>query len=134
QHNRSAPRPGANRSRPVSARRAAMKICRRKNLWWALMLLPFLASRPNAAPTYSSWSDPVNIGPTINTTYNETAPTVSKDGLSLYFSSNRPCGEGDAVLDLNVWVARRASSAAPWNSPECLEINVDGFEDSAAAF
>jgi WD40 repeat protein len=87
-----------------------------------------------AAPHFSQWSEPVNLGPTINSPFAETAPTLSKDGRSLYFSSTRPCGAGDATLDLNIWVARRNSTEESWNPPECLEINVDGFEDSAAAF
>jgi hypothetical protein len=100
----------------------------------ALLLVPTLLPRALGAPPYSNWSTPVNLGATINSSFIETAPTLSKDGLSLYFSSNRPCGDGDAVLDLNIWVARHASPEAPWDTPECLAINVDGFEDSAAAF
>ena len=34
----------------------------------------------------------------------------------------------------NIWVAHRNSKDGPWGAPECLQINVDGFEDSAAAF
>lgn len=104
------------------------------NVLPAFLVVPLLLSGLIAAPHYSPWSEPVNLGSTINSTFNETAPTLSKDGLSLYFSSNRPCGEGDAVLDLNIWVARRSSPDASWDPPECLQINVDGFEDSAAAF
>lgn len=100
----------------------------------AFVLIPPLLSRPVAAPHYSRWSEPLNLGATINSSYAETAPTLSKDGLSLYFSSTRPCGESDAVLDLNIWVARRISTDAPWNLPECLALNVDEYEDSAAAF
>jgi WD40 repeat protein len=99
----------------------------------ALLASP-LAPPTMGAPRYSNWSAPVNLGATINSSFNETAPTLSKNGLSLYFTSNRPCGEGDVVLDLNIWVAHRRSSERPWDAPECLAINLDGFEDSAAAF
>ncbi len=34
------------------------------------------------------WSKPANLGPTINTFYNERFPFLTKDGLTLYFSSN----------------------------------------------
>ena len=104
------------------------------NVLPALLVVPLLLSGLIAAPHYSPWSEPANLGSTINTTFNETAPTLSKDGLSLYFSSNRPCGEGVAVLDLNIWVARRCSPEASGDRRECLQINVDGFEDSAPAF
>jgi hypothetical protein len=100
----------------------------------AFIAVSLLLPRLSAAPHYSVWSEPINLGATINSSFNETAATLAKDGLSLYFSSNRPCGEGDVVVDLNIWVAHRSSPDAPWNPPECLEINVDGFEDSAAAF
>jgi hypothetical protein len=100
---------------------------------FALSLVPPLAPWTAGGPRYSNWAEPENLGATINSSFNETAPTLSRDGLSLYFSSNRPCGDGDAVLDLNIWVARRGSPEAPWDAPECLLINLDGLEDSAAA-
>ena len=34
------------------------------------------------------WSDPFNVGAPINTKYDEDAPFISVDGVSLYFSSN----------------------------------------------
>lgn len=36
-----------------------------------------------------TWSAPRNLGPNINTAFNETGPTMSFDGQSLFFSSNR---------------------------------------------
>lgn len=100
----------------------------------ASLSLPMLLFQTSAAPRYSPWSDPVNLGATINSAFIETSPTLSKNGLSLYCSSNRPCGAGDGVLDLNIWVARRSSTEAVWDPPQCLAVNIDGFEDSAAAF
>jgi hypothetical protein len=87
-----------------------------------------LTTDPLARPRYSPWSTPINIGPPINSSFAETGATLSKHGLSLYFSSNRPCDEGDAVLDFNLWVARRSSTKAPWGEPECLLINADARE------
>ncbi|MDQ3108377.1 MAG: OmpA family protein [Bacteroidota bacterium] len=34
------------------------------------------------------WSKPTNLGPTINTKYEEDAPAILADGLTLYFASN----------------------------------------------
>src|SRR5688572_8090143 len=82
-------------------------------------------SRPLALPRYSAWSAAVNLGFPINSPFTETGATLSKHGLSLYFSSNRPCDEGDAVADFNLWVAHRSSPEAPWGQPECLLINTD---------
>lgn len=36
----------------------------------------------------NKWSDPINLGPEINTEYDEDAPFLSFDGKTLYFSSN----------------------------------------------
>lgn len=35
-----------------------------------------------------TWSQPINLGPTINTDQNETAPFMHPDGVTLYFCSN----------------------------------------------
>jgi hypothetical protein len=66
--------------------------------------------------TGSEWSAPVNLGSTINTSFNEQGPNLSKDGLSLYFGSDRPGGLGS----FDLWVARRACSDCPWEAPENL--------------
>ena len=53
---------------------------------------------------------PTNLGPSINSVHAEGEPYISADGLSLYFSSNRPDGFGAA----DIWVSRRASISEPW--------------------
>ena len=40
-----------------------------------------------------TWEEPVNLGPKVNTTYNELFPFLSKEG-KLYFSSSQPNGYG----------------------------------------
>lgn len=42
------------------------------------------------------WSDPVNLGPSVNSASSETRPSLSCDGHTLYFGSNKPGGEGDS--------------------------------------
>src|SRR6059036_575878 len=54
----------------------------------------------------SEWSTPVNLGSAINTTFNEQGPNLSKDGLSLYFGSDRPGGLGS----FDLWVERTKRS------------------------
>lgn len=44
-----------------------------------------------------AWSDPVNLGPTVNSSSAETRPWISADGRTLYFGSNRPGSEPDPV-------------------------------------
>ncbi len=48
--------------------------------------------------TPTGWSDPQNLGDNINTSYWESAPSLSPDKRALYFSSNRPNGFGGADL------------------------------------
>jgi len=50
------------------------------------------------ASTADDWSNPVNLGPAVNgvATSSETRPSLSWDGTTLYFGSNRAGGEGDA--------------------------------------
>src|SRR3989442_505355 len=61
----------------------------------------------------SEWSEPVNLGPVVNSTAGDNNPTLSPDGLSLYFASDRPGGLGGT----DIWVARRASPDSPWEAP-----------------
>jgi hypothetical protein len=57
-----------------------------------------------ASERFSDWSQPVNLGDSVNTAATENTPEISKDGLSLYFGSPRPGGSGSNDL----WVAHRA--------------------------
>jgi hypothetical protein len=92
----------------------------------AVALLAPLAFYPTAAPNFSDWSAPVNLGSTINTASNEQGPTLSKDGLSLYFGSDRPEGLGG----FDIWVSQRACSDCPWETPVNLGavVNTASFE------
>jgi len=76
---------------------------------------------------FGPWSTAVNLGPVINTQYNETHPAISKNGLSLYITSNRPGGvNGQTFTGFNeIWVSQRDSIDAPWKAP----VNLDAFND-----
>ncbi len=93
----------------------------------------------NHTANFSAWSEPVNLGPTINTPFNEQQSALSKDGLTLYFASNRPEGPDDAALDQNIWVSRRACTetddpACAWQPPVKLAppVNTE-FNDAGPA-
>jgi beta-lactamase regulating signal transducer with metallopeptidase domain len=68
------------------------------------------------ATTNDDWSEPVNLGPTFNTSSDDNGPSISTDGLELYFSSNHPRGFGDYDL----YVSTRATKDAPWGEPSNL--------------
>ncbi len=64
----------------------------------------------------SEWSAPVNVE-AINSTFNEQAPSLSPDGLSLYFGSNRPRAGGSTDTDL--WVSHWSCTGVDchWGTP-----------------
>jgi hypothetical protein len=78
----------------------------------------------------SDWSEPVNLGPAINTSFNEQQAMLSKDGLTLYFASNRPGTPGSTLAD--IWVAHRACLHCPWESPVNLGAPVNTAVSEAA--
>jgi Tol biopolymer transport system component len=55
----------------------------------------------------------VNLGAPINSVSNDNSPALSADGLSLYFSSDRPDGFGA----VDIWVSHRATPESPWEAP-----------------
>jgi hypothetical protein len=50
------------------------------------------------------WQPPVNLGSTVNSTAGDASPSISSNGLELYFDSGRPGGQGSA----DIWVTTRA--------------------------
>jgi Tol biopolymer transport system component len=79
------------------------------------------------------WETPVNLGPTVNTSYDDGGSCISADGLTLFFHSNRPFGVG--WWDL--WMTTRASLSDPWQTPVNLGPTVnssyfDGGPDISA--
>lgn len=84
-----------------------------------------------ASARYSEWSPPVNLGPNVNSPFDESTPALSPDGLSLYFYSNRPGGLGGS---LDLWVSRRASPDAPWGAAENLGPTVNSSVAEAAPY
>ena len=69
-----------------------------------------------AAFANSEWSEPVNLGPPINSPAQEQNPTLSNGGLSIYFVSNRTDLPG-ALGANDIWVSRRACVDCPWETP-----------------
>jgi hypothetical protein len=93
----------------------------------AISLTPAWAS----AQKFSDWSAPVNLGPVINSGLNNQHPAISKDGLSLYYSSDRIGTLGG----LDIWVSQRASTDEPWGGPQNLGPNINSSgRDLAPAF
>ena len=74
---------------------------------------------------FGPWSAPINLGRVVNTSFNDNHPAISKNGLSLYITSNRPGGVNgeNSTGFLEIWVSQRASLDAGWGAP----VNLDAF-------
>jgi outer membrane protein OmpA-like peptidoglycan-associated protein/tetratricopeptide (TPR) repeat protein len=74
-----------------------------------------------------SWSRPENLGQPVNSNKWESQPSISSDGNTLYFSSNRAGGKGGS----DIWVTQLAPNGV-WSEPRNLgdSINTDGAEET----
>ena len=70
-----------------------------------------------------SFGKPTNLGPLINSSATEQGPAISRDGLEMFFYSERPGGLGD----LDIWQSKRSSLDAPFGKP----INLGPLVNSA---
>jgi len=72
------------------------------------------------------WTRPRNLGAPINTAAWETQPSISADGRTLYFVSNRNGGKGG----MDIWTSTLDNNGN-WSNPVNLEeINTSGNESS----
>jgi len=71
-----------------------------------------VSSPAMAGAQYSDWSTPVNLE-AVNSKSNEQNAQLTKNGLAIYFTSDRTGGLGG----LDIWVTRRASLDSPWETP-----------------
>jgi hypothetical protein len=73
-------------------------------------------------PHYGAWSEPANMGPTVNWLHKtDYHPHISRNSLSLYFSSGRG-------KTMEIYVSHRASVDEPWGDPYRLGPAVNGDE------
>jgi WD40 repeat protein len=61
----------------------------------------------------SEWSEPVNLGPVVNSTALDANASLSPDGHTLYFVSNRAGGFG--LQD--IWMSQRQCATCDWEAP-----------------
>jgi hypothetical protein len=73
------------------------------------------------AQTFGPWTEPVHVEYPINTDSNDTYAILSEDGLTMYFTSDRPRGLGGDDL----WVAKRESLSAPWQTPKNMRYPIN---------
>lgn len=77
-----------------------------------------------------TWTSPVNLGPDINTSFDEQSPFIHPDNESLYFSSNGWPGLGNKDL----FLSRKAYSGdkqSGWQRPENLGFPINSFSEES---
>lgn len=111
-------------------------------LWEVLAAVALLAVLCPAARAqqFGPWSAPVNLGAIVNSKCDDQHPTLSKDGLSLIFSSTRPQDSTLTTCDvaLHLWVSQRDSLDSPWQAPQPLTMlnspDTSPFQEHAPNF
>jgi len=70
------------------------------------------------------WEPAVNLGTLVNDSQSDFGPCIFRDGLALYFSSNRSGGSGGA----DIYIATRITIEGPWEEP----VNLGPIVNSSA--
>jgi len=99
----------------------------RRHVWLGVsgfVAVGVATSHTAAAPRFSEWSTPVHLV-ALSSTAGDIGPAISKDGRSLYFSSNRP----DSIGDQDIYVSQRASADDAWAPP----VNIGAPVNSTSA-
>ena len=72
-----------------------------------------------------AWINPVNLGPTVNSQYDEEGVFISSNGQHLYFSSNGHAGMGD----MDVYRSSLDSATSEWQEPLNLGYPINSVEN-----
>lgn len=74
------------------------------------------------------WSEPLNMGPMINSSYRDITPYLSEDKSKLFFASNRPGGPGG----VDIYVSNRIDYTwTNWSSPSPLAAPINSASDDS---
>ena len=93
-------------------------------------------SSPSTPPMFGDWSAPSNVA-SLNTSSNDEYAVLSRDGLTIYFTSDRPGSQirPDGSLGLDLWFATRDSVDSPsWNTPENMGSLINSAADDSLPF
>ena len=97
---------------------------------WGIVL-GVLACAGSAKADFT-FGTPTNLGPTVNSPSRDLKPSVSADGLSLFFTSTRPGGLGG----MDIWVTTRETTDDPWGEPVNLgsAVNSPAWETGCISY
>jgi hypothetical protein len=108
-----------------------------------LRFAPFIIAMLGTQPTLGDDAWHVsNLGPPVNTSDYEAFPTISKDGLALYFaraSAKKKDGTDAETFwdtdDWDIYVSTRSSTDSRWGMPQKLPDHINtGGEDHSVSF
>lgn len=98
--------------------------------------LYFISNRPGGSGGYdiwkstitedAKWGPAINLGPEINTAYDENTPFLHADGKTLYFSSDGWPGFGNKDIYYS-----RMDDAGKWQKPINIGYPINSFEDES---
>jgi len=77
------------------------------------------------ATVNDNWNSVVNLGSAVNSASEDWGPSLTADGLELYFTSNRPGGQGSWDL----WVTTRATVHEDWGTPVNLGATINSTRE-----
>jgi outer membrane protein OmpA-like peptidoglycan-associated protein/tetratricopeptide (TPR) repeat protein len=75
------------------------------------------------------WSTPKNVGPPINSKFWDSQPSLSSDGNTLYFVSNRPGGKGEK----DIW-SSTLTKEGYWGTPVNLGDSINTTESDMSPY
>lgn len=75
------------------------------------------------------WTNPVNLGPNVNTESWESQPAISSDGRQLFFVSNRPGGRGGK----DIWVSYKNTNGV-WMEAKNIGDKINTNKDDISPF
>ena len=75
------------------------------------------------------WSEPENLGPVVNSPQWDSQPSLSSDGKTLYFASNRPGGKGSS----DIWKTELRPDEQ-WSTPVNLGDSINTRDKEMAPF
>ncbi|WPG41240.1 hypothetical protein [Variovorax sp. EBFNA2] len=133
-------------SLPPLLQMSFVRIAHRCMTWAFVLCAGFATSNlVFAADAQPEWKVK-NMGATINSAYQDGWATITGDGLTLYFSSNRPGGFSEAKLEdgwylgkdgtptrYDIYVSHRAKRSSPWGKPKLLSKGVNSTSSEHSA-
>ena len=102
---------------------------------FVMAILAGLVRPTRAAQTFSNWSAPTPVT-TLNTAANDEYAVLSKDELTIYFTSDRPGSQRrtDGTFSLDLWFATRDSVDSPWSEPQNMGPQINSAADDSLPF